>query len=260
MKKCVEACEYDAIELDMEPKTITANFGAIVWATGWKPYDAKKIDNLGYGQYENVVTNLVMERLAAENGPTQGKILRPSDQKEITKIGFVQCAGSRDENHLPYCSAVCCLASMKQATYIRERYPDAEIHLFYIDVRSPGRMEDFYTKMQEDEKFFFHRGKVGKITENPDTKNPILEAENTLTGDKSKTEVDMAVLAVGMVPNAFDDKPSMEMDFDDFGFIVNDPDKGVIGAGSALRPFDVAASVQDATGAALKALNVGARS
>jgi quinone-modifying oxidoreductase subunit QmoA len=121
-------------------------------------------------------------------------------------------------------------------------------------------MEDFYTKMQEDEKFFFHRGKVGKITENPDTKNPILEAENTLTGDKSKTEVDMAVLAVGMVPNAFDDKPSMEMDFDDFGFIVNDPDKGVIGAGSALRPFDVAASVQDATGAALKALNVGARS
>jgi quinone-modifying oxidoreductase subunit QmoA len=107
MKKCVEACEYDAIELDMEPKTITANFGAIVWATGWKPYDAKKIDNLGYGQYENVVTNLVMERLAAENGPTQGKILRPSDQKEITKIGFVQCAGSRDENHLPYCSAVC---------------------------------------------------------------------------------------------------------------------------------------------------------
>ena len=260
MKKCVEACEYDAIELDMEPITLTANFKAIVWATGWKPYDAKKIDNLGYGQYENVVTNLIMERLAAENGPTQGKIIRPSDKKEITKIGFVQCAGSRDENHLPYCSAVCCLASMKQATYIRERYPEAEIHLFYIDVRSPGRMEDFYTKMQEDEKFFFHRGKVGSITENPDTKNPILEAENTLTGEKSKIEVDMAVLATGMVPSVVDDKPAMEMEFDEFGFILNDLDKGVIGAGSALRPFDVAASVQDATGAALKALNVGMRS
>ena len=116
---------------------------------------------------------------------------------------------------------------MKQATYIRERYPEAEIHLFYIDVRSPGRMEDFYTKMQDDEKFFFHRGKVGSITENPETKNPILEAENTLTGDKSKIEVDMAVLATGMVPNTVDEKPSMEMEFDDFGFIINEQLLGI---------------------------------
>ena len=152
----------------MQPRTITAKVGAIVWATGWKPYDATKMDNLGFGSYPNVITNVMMERYASENGPTEGKIVRPSDGAEISKIGFVQCAGSRDENHLPYCSAVCCLASMKQATYVRERYPDAEIHLFYIDVRAPGRMEDFYTKVQEDEKFFFHRGKVGKITEDPE--------------------------------------------------------------------------------------------
>ncbi len=165
MKKCVEACDYDAIELDMQPRTITAKVGAIVWATGWKPYDATKLDNLGFGELPNVITNVMMERYASENGPTEGKIVRPSDGGEITKIGFVQCAGSRDENHLPYCSSICCLASMKQATYVRERYPDAEVHMFYIDVRAPGRMEDFYTKVKDDEKFFFHRGKVAKITE-----------------------------------------------------------------------------------------------
>jgi quinone-modifying oxidoreductase subunit QmoA len=258
MKKCVEVCPYDAIELDMQPRTITAKVGAIVWATGWKPYDATRMDNLGFGKYPNVITNVIMERYASENGPTEGKIVRPSDGKEITKIGFVQCAGSRDENHLPYCSAVCCLASMKQATYVREQYPDAEIHLFYIDVRSPGRMEDFYTKVQKDEKFFFHRGKVGKITENSD-KNLILEAENTLTGEITRMEVDLAVLATGMVPNSAEERPPLDTPLDEFGFLAPNGGTGIIGAGVATRPVDVAMAVQDATGAALRAINAGSR-
>jgi quinone-modifying oxidoreductase subunit QmoA len=257
MKKCAEACEYGAIDLDMAPRGITAKVGSLVWATGWKPYDAGKIDNLGFGKYENVITNVVLERLASENGPTQGKVARPSDGKEINKLGFVQCAGSRDEKHLPYCSAVCCLASMKQATYIRERYPDAEVHIFYIDVRSPGRMEDFYVKMQDDEKLFFHRGKVARITEIADSGNVILEAENTLTGEMTRTEVDMAVLATGMVPNTVDAPPPLDTPLDEFGFIAPDTGNGVVGAGVVNRPFDVAATVQDATGATLKAINIG---
>jgi len=257
MQKCVEACQYDAIELDMQPRTITAKVGAIVWATGWKPYDATRLDNLGFGRYPNVITNVMMERYASENGPTAGKISRPSDGGEITKIGFVQCAGSRDENHLPYCSSVCCLASMKQATYVREQYPDAEIHIFYIDIRSPGRMEDFYTKVQEDEKFIFHRGKVGKITENPDNR-VVLEAENTLTGDLSRMEVDLAVLATGMVPNTAAEPPPLDTALDEFGFIAPNAATGIVGAGVAMRPVDVATAVQDATGAALKAINAGA--
>ena len=259
MKKCVEACQYDAIELDMQPKTITAKVKAIVWATGWKPYDATKIDNLGFGKIPNVITNVMMERLASPNGPTEGKIKRLSDGKEITSIGFVQCAGSRDENHLPYCSTICCMASMKQATYIRNQYPEAEIHLFYIDVRSPGRWEDFYVKMQADEKMHFHRGKVAKITENPQTKNPVLHAENTLTGEIKETEVDLAVLATGMVPNTADEPPPLNTPRDDFGFIVSGSTEGVIGAGVAVRPVDVSASVQDGTGAALKAITIEAR-
>jgi len=257
MKKVAEACEYKAIDLDMQAQEVAVKVAGVVWATGWKPYDANKLENLGFGKIKNVITNVIMERLASQSGPTQGKITRPSDDKEITKIGFVQCAGSRDENHLPYCSAICCLASMKQATYIRERYPEAEIHMFYIDVRSPGRLEDFYVKMQGDEKMHFHRGKVAKITENPENGNVTLEAENTLTGDITRMEVDMAVLATGMVPNTVDEAPPLDTKLDDFGFIAPDNDNGVFGAGVAARPFDVSASVQDATGAALKALNCG---
>jgi quinone-modifying oxidoreductase subunit QmoA len=248
MKKCVDACEYGAIELGMQARTITA----------WKPYDASKLDHLGFGRYPNVITNVMMERYASATGPTQGKIVRPSDGKDIAKIGFVQCAGSRDENHLPYCSAVCCLASMKQATYVRERYPDAEIHIFYIDIRSPGRLEDFYTKVQKDEKFFFHRGKVGKITEGSDG-NVILEAEDTLTGEKTKMEVELAVLATGMVPNTVEEPPPLDTVLDEFGFIAPDGGTGIIGAGVAVRPSEVSMAVQDATGAALKAMNAAPR-
>ncbi|MGD8836092.1 MAG: FAD-dependent oxidoreductase, partial [Desulfobacteraceae bacterium] len=144
-QKAKAACKYDAIDLDMEAKTLNVNVGAIVWATGWQPYDATKIDNLGFGQYDNIITNMMMERLAAPNGPTKGQILRPSDDKAPESVAFVQCAGSRDENHLPYCSYICCMASLKQATYVRERYPEAKIYIFYIDLRAPGqRYEKFY--------------------------------------------------------------------------------------------------------------------
>jgi len=92
-KRCLEACKYDAVDLEMKPRTITLNVGAIVWATGWEPYDATRIDNLGFGRYQNIVTNMMMERLAAPNGPTKGKILRPSDDKapeSIALYGFFE--------------------------------------------------------------------------------------------------------------------------------------------------------------------------
>jgi quinone-modifying oxidoreductase subunit QmoA len=259
MKKVVDSCKYGAIDLNMTAQDINLKVGSIVWATGWKPYDATRIDNLGFGKHKNVVTNVIMERLASENGPSGGKIVRPSDGKEIKSIGFVQCAGSRDENHLPYCSSVCCLASMKQATYVRTQYPEADIHMFYIDVRSPGRMEDFYVKVQQDQKFHFHRGKVGNVSENPATGNIILEAENTLTGVITKTEVDMAVLAIGMVPNTADDLPSIPVTRDPYGFLVSDDSSGIVGAGAVLRPCDVANSVQQATGAAMQAICAAGR-
>jgi quinone-modifying oxidoreductase subunit QmoA len=254
MKKCVDACEYDAIELDMQPRTVKVKTGALIWATGWEPYDATKIDNLGFGQYKNVVTNVIMERLASSDGPTHGEIKRPSDDNAPKSVGFVQCAGSRDENHLPYCSAICCMASMKQAQYIRRQHPDTEIHIFYIDVRSPGRWEDFYMNAQEDEKIHFHRGKVARITEEDGTGNLIMEAENTLTGEMTRTTVEMAVLATGMVPTTKSTPPPGDVKLDDFGYIDQDDKSGIIGCGNVMRPLEVAATIQDATGAALKGI------
>ncbi|HDH58184.1 MAG TPA: CoB--CoM heterodisulfide reductase iron-sulfur subunit A family protein [Bacteroidetes bacterium] len=259
-KACVDACKYDAFDLDMQPRTVTVKAKGIIWATGWKPYDASKIDNLGFGKYENVITNVMMERLASVDGPTEGKITRPSDNGAITKIGFAQCAGSRDENHLPYCSGVCCAASMKHALYVREQYPEAEIHIFYIDVRTPGRLEDFYNRVDEDEKIFFHRGKAAEVREVPGSKNLIVAAENTLTGEISEMEVDMLVLATGMVPNTTDDKPPLDTQMDDWGFLLPDPISGIVGAGVACRPVEVAACVQDATGSVLKAIQAEERS
>ncbi len=255
--KCVAACKYDAIELSMKPKTFNVNVGSVVLATGWSPYDAAKIDNLKYGIYKNVVRNVEMERLAAPNGPTKGKILRPSDKKEIKSIAFVQCAGSRDENHLAYCSSICCLASMKQATYVRSQYPDADIYIFYIDIRATGRFEDFYTKVQADNKISFIKGKVAKITEDAATKSLTVVAEDILSGQKIYKTVDMVVLATGMVPNGMKSPMPADIVYDEFGFIVADlQSPGIYTAGCAKKPADVASCIQDATGAALKAIQI----
>ena len=145
------ACKYGAIDLDMKEETIQVKAGAVVWATGWQPYDAAKIQPYGYGRFKNVITSVEFERLADIHGPTGGKILRPSDGKEAKNIAFIQCAGSRDENHLRHCSRICCMASLKQTHYVREKYPeDGKSTIYYIDIRAIDRFEDFYQKVQAD--------------------------------------------------------------------------------------------------------------
>jgi len=162
-RRCQKACKYDAIDLEMQAKTIELSVGAIVWATGWEPYDAAKIDNLGFGRYPNIITNMMLERLAAPNGPTKGKIIRPSDDKAPESVAFVQCAGSRDENHLPYCSYICCMASLKHATYIRERYPEAKIYIFILICghRAIG-MKNFTKRSKKMKMSFLSRAKLLK--------------------------------------------------------------------------------------------------
>ncbi len=254
-KRCLEACKYDAVDFDMKEKVINLNVGAVVWATGWEPYDASKIDNLGFGVYPNIITNMMLERLASNNGPTNGKIIRPSDDKEPESIAFVQCAGSRDENHLPYCSYICCMASLKHTTYIREQYPDARIYIFYIDLRAPGqRYEKFYKKIKEDKNIFFIKGKVAEVSESGND-NITVVAENAVTGEKIRQEVEMAVLATGMQPTAAGSKLPADLKYNDDGFIINDFEQGgMFAAGCANKPADVVSSNQNATGMALKAI------
>ena len=124
------ACKYNAVDLGMQTQSFTLKVASIVWSTGWNPYDATKIEQLKFNSSPAIITNMMMERLAAENGPTQGKIVRPGDKKEPASFAFVQCAGSRDENHLQHCSYICCMATFKQISYIRAQYPEAKIYVF----------------------------------------------------------------------------------------------------------------------------------
>ncbi len=258
--KCKEACKYDAIDLDMQAETLKLKAGSIVLATGWKPYDAKKIDNLGFGTNPNIINNVMMERIASGNGPTGGKITRPGDGKEAKKVAFVQCAGSRDENHLEFCSAVCCLASLKQITYITEQYPDAEVYMFYIDIRTPGTSyERFYNTIKDNDNVKLIKGKVASVTAGSNG-DVIVEAEDILAGEKIKVTVDMAVLATGMQPEVADLKLPSDIKINENGFaVIGSDQKGIYAVGCAKDPMDVAKSVQGATGAALKAIQTVGR-
>lgn len=245
----------EALDFGMEEEEIDIAVGAVVVATGWQPYDATKLEHLGFGKCQNVLTNVMMERLAARSGPTGGEIVRPSDGKVAENVAFVQCAGSRDENHLPYCSAVCCMASLKQARYLREKNESAKATVFYIDIRTVGRLEKFYFDMLEDSNISFVKGKVAEISENPETRDLILEVEDTLSGDRLNQTFDMVVLATGMVPNTAEAKLPIELTYDDYGFIDGTTNiDGVYAAGCAKRPCDVSRTTKDSTAAALKAI------
>lgn len=249
------ACKYNAIDPDMAPEEFTVQVDSIVWATGWVPYDAKKITNLKVDSSPAIITNMEMERLAAPNGPTGGQILRPGDSKEPESFGFVQCAGSRDENHLEYCSYICCMATMKQITYIRERYPEAPIYVFYIDLRTPGKYEKFREKIMADENVHFIKGKVADIIAEDD--GVTLVAENAVTGEKTNQKVDLAILATGMEPAAKAQAAELGLDVDSSGFIVSNPETGMISCGCAKKAADVVTSAQSATAAAMKAIQAG---
>jgi quinone-modifying oxidoreductase subunit QmoA len=195
----------------------------------------------------------MMERLASKGGPTGGEIVRPGDGKKVENVAFVQCAGSRDENHLPYCSAVCCMGSLKQARYIREKNENSKVTIFYIDIRSIGRLEKFYYDLLEDTNVSFIKGKVAKIAEEPGTKNLILDVEDTLATQKLHPQFDMVVLATGIVPNT--SSIPIKLNCDDYGFVDWSKDvDGIYAAGCVKRPCDVSRSTKDAASAALKAI------
>lgn len=253
--KLLEILPKGSIDLDMTEITIEVEVGAVIVATGWSPYDAERLEHLGFGRCRNVITNVMMERMASRRGPTGGEIVRPSDGRKADNVAFVQCAGSRDENHLPYCSAVCCMASLKQVRYLREKNESAKATVFYIDIRTIGSLEKFYFDMVDDENLSFVKGKVAEITEDEESGDLILDVEDTLSGDTLHEKFDMAVLATGVVPNTANVKIPIELKYDEYGFIDGTTGMdGVYAAGCAKRPCDVSRVTKDATAAVLKAI------
>jgi quinone-modifying oxidoreductase subunit QmoB len=237
--------------------------GAIIVATGFVPYDANKLGHLGYGRCANVITNVQMEDLVRS-----GSLKRPSDGKAPARVAFIQCAGSRDPNHLPYCSAVCCRTSLKQALYVREQDSNASAYIIYKDLRAPGEHELFYKQVQENEGVFLTRGEVIEVREQPDH-SLVVVAENTLLGERAEIEADLVVLATGMVP-ATAENPTLNLayrkgkelpvvahGFADSEFICfpyESQRTGIYASGCVRQPMDLGDVANDAAGAALKAL------
>lgn len=253
LERIISACKYNAIDPDMKEEVFEVEVGAIIWATGWRLYDAIKLDNLGYGKFANVITNMQVERMASPWGPTGGNIIRPSDGTIPQRVAFVQCAGSRDENHLPYCSYICCLASLKQSLYLAEKSPDTESLIFYIDIRTPGRYEKFLRRAQNEAKINFIKGKVAKIEEDQETKDLIVTAEDTISGKKVSERVNMVVLALGMQSSIVGESiPGLPVD--EYGFVRET--EGIIPVGCAKKPLDVMSSNETATAAVIKALQI----
>lgn len=243
------------LNIQEKAKDIELEVGSIIIATGWKPYPMENLVNLGGGKIPNCVSNMQMERLASAFGPTNGVIRRISDSKEPLNVAFVQCAGSRDQNHLNYCSFICCMATFKQCLYLVEQNPKIRITVYYIDLRAPGRYINVLEKVQALPNVRFVKGKVAEIREGRNG-NVILTAEDVLTGQKAFAEYDMAVLATGMQPSLAQGSFPLPVPLDEDGFVAGGEEAGIFSAGCCRMPLDVSRSAQAGTAVALKAVQI----
>ncbi|MFC1520972.1 FAD-dependent oxidoreductase [Elusimicrobiota bacterium] len=270
--------------------------GSIILASGWRPYDATKLTHLGYGSTPDVITNVQMEEMISRGG-----IKRPSDGKPAKNVLFIQCAGSRDKDHLPYCSAVCCRVSLKQALTVRQNDPESKVYVIYKDIRSPAQFERFYARVQEEEGIFLTKGEIAGVEKDPDGKVSV-GVEQTILGEDITIKADLVVLATGMVPTTKveveppvaeeakegeekkeegtgekkaaecseqgakilnlayrqgTDLPTLKYGFPDSHFICFPYETrrtGIYATGTVRAPMDLSQGINDAHGAALKAI------
>jgi len=266
-KRICESIGAGAVNFDQVAEEVNLNVGAIIIATGYKPFDVRQKKAYGYGKYPNVLTALELERLLSAAGPTAGHILRRSDGCIPKRVAFVQCVGSRDSHHgYPYCSRVCCMYAIKDSILLKEHIPDVDVTIFYMDIRTYGKgFEELYQRAKEEFKVRFRRGRVARIYEIPETHNLVVRVEDTETGEILQEEFEMVVLSVGLAPadGIAELSKILEVPLDEYGYIegadakidtVSTKVPGVFVAGTALSPKDVPDSVSEASAAAMKAV------
>lgn len=262
---CDQICERGAVQHEQEPEDVEIEVGTIIVATGYDQFDATEKPEYGYGDYTNVLTGLELERQINASGPTEGKILKPSDGQKPKSMAFILCVGSRDEKvGNEYCSRVCCMHSMKNAQLAKDKMPDCEIAIYYMDIRAFGKgFEEFYKRSQEKYGIKFIRGRPGMVLENPD-ETLTVRSEDSLLGKVTEYNYDMVVLAAGLIPPAGAEelRQTIGLSKSADGFLMEAHPKlrpvdtlteGVFIAGVAQGPKDIPDSVAQASGAAARA-------
>ncbi len=269
---CKEFCEAGAIDFNQKDEIVEINAGSIIVATGFEPFDPTPLTQYGFGRYPEVYTSIQFERINNATGPTAGEIVT-KDGRKPEAVAIIHCVGSRDQNHMKYCSRICCMYSMKFAHLVREK-TGAEVYEFYIDIRSPGKgYEEFYNRLQEEGTHFI-RGKVSQVTDIVDSPEDegklVVVAEDTLARTVRRIPVDMVILSVGLKPAAGIEEIArmVGISLDSDGWInelhpklgpLATPSDGIFIAGCCQGPKDIPDSVAQGQGAAGEALSLISR-
>ncbi len=270
-RACEKFCPTGAIDFDQQDEDIAVEVGNIVIATGYQLFDPRRVEPYGYGRLANVFTSLEFERMSNAAGPTGGRVVLRDGVTEPRAVGIVHCVGSRDRNYNAYCSAICCMQSLKFAHLIRE-HTDAEVYEFYIDIRAPGKaFDEFYQRVLEEGTVFV-RGRVAQVTDTlrlPDESahegRLIIQVEDTLAGAQRRIPVDMVILSAGLEPqpDAYDVARRFGLSCSHEGWVIErhpklDPvatmTEGIFAAGCALGPRDIPSSVANGAAAAARIL------
>jgi heterodisulfide reductase subunit A len=262
--KCIKACERQAINFEVKPETVELEVGTIIVATGADVFDPSTLPQYGYSKYPNVITSLEFERLINAGGPSGGHLIRPSDMQIPKRVAFIQCVGSRsDRNGRLYCSNVCCMNTIKDSLLIKEHWPEAEIYVFYVDIRAYGKgFEDLYKRARR-EGVKFIRGLPAEIIQDKKTHNLWLIGENTLQKELYKINADMAILSIGLEPRKDSEiiQRLLTLSRTQDGFFMEAHPKlrpvdaatgGIFFAGCAEAPKDIKDSVTQASAAAAR--------
>lgn len=267
---CSKVCGAGAIDYKAKDEFVEEKYGAIVVATGFNPILMEKFDEFAYSQSKDVITSLELERLMNAAGPTGGTLLRPSDGKHPHTIVFVQCVGSRcaacADKGKEYCSKICCMYTAKHAMLIRDKYPDTEVYVFYIDVRTPGKnFDEFYRRAVEEYGVHYIKGMVGKVS--PEGDKLKVQGSDLIYGNQLHIDADLVVLAAAIEPDKsarhLATMLTASMDTNDFFTEahpklrpVESPTAGVFLSGTCQGPKDIPETVSQAGAAASKVIGL----
>ncbi|TFF63702.1 MAG: hydrogenase iron-sulfur subunit [Promethearchaeota archaeon] len=266
-KACAQACDRDAVDFDQKAEKISLNVGSIIVATGLSTFDPSLLGELNYQKYPNVITTMEMERLLNNDGPTKGKVVKPSNGKEPKKISFVLCVGSRNKKiHHDYCSQVCCNASIKQAVLLKKEYPNVNINIYYTDIRAIGKnCEEFYNRAREEFGIRFIKSNISSIQKSDLSEDLIIRGEDVISNEIFEHTSELVVLAVGIEPAKGTDQLAQKLNIsqDTYGFLLERHLKvypsessvnGIFLAGAIQGPKDIPSSIAQAESAAAKSI------